>query len=144
MARTRKAGSGDNYRSYWKAREQAVNQKGVPMPGTGGHHSYHKRHAKRNPTGATFHAPGEWGGDGRKQEEHQTGLAQRAKFDAINEGLAEVHEAEFSAFQTAQIITEAEWADWADWDDWQNCWDDGPEALDWDYDDREAETWDGW
>lgn len=82
---------------------------------TAGHHSYPKGHGGGNRAGAITHAPKEWGSKARKEEERLTGLARQAELDAIDEGLSEAEEVAFA--------------------DAANCWDDGPEALDWSYDD---------
>ena len=57
--------------------------------GFAGHHSWPKRRGGGNKTGATTHAPKEWGPQHRKEEEHLTMLAKQAELDAIAEGLFE-------------------------------------------------------
>lgn len=82
--------------------------------GFSGHHSWAKgRSGGRNKTGATTHAPKEWGRKARKEEERLTGLAKQAEQDAIREGLVEMgwdsYEIEqyFQSLRDADLLDEA-------------------------------------
>jgi hypothetical protein len=108
------------WRERWDQRQRtkarALRTKGIPVPGTGGHHSYSRRSTGRNKVGATDHPAKEWSSKGRKEEEHITGIAKRAEEDAIAEQLDDMvpDEDEIAAYE-----------------DTSNCWDDGVDALGW-------------
>jgi len=88
MGYARRASSG-NATAKGIQRRKTHAHKGLSIFASSGHHSYPKSRGKRNPTGATTHAPKEWGREHRKEEEHLTGLARQAELDAVREGLAE-------------------------------------------------------
>jgi len=89
MSNARNGGNSTRVRS--EQRRRSYERLGLSMWAHFGHHSWHKSHSKRNPTGAITHAPKEWGSNGRKEEEHATALAKMAETDAIEEGLVEVN-----------------------------------------------------
>lgn len=115
MGTARRAAAGDNYQSFHKARRLALATTGVPIPGMGGHHSFHKSHGGGNKIGAITRPNKEWGSYARKQEEHQTGIARRAKNDHIAEQLAEMVEVE-----PAEVWSYDEWDAWGEyqWGAW--------------------------
>ena len=76
-------------KSWFKSLTTTRNQKGVPVAGQGGHHSYRKSHGGGNKIGAINSPNKEWGSKARKEQEHLTGLASRAEADAIAEQLDE-------------------------------------------------------
>lgn len=110
MGTTRNASSGDKGGSLWKALNGALANTGATVPHSsgGGNKHNNRRRGRRNPTGATMHAPKEWGTEDRKWEERLTGLARRAKDDAISEGLTELLSDDFDAKITAEEVAQAE------------------------------------
>lgn len=98
------------------ARRKANETKGVPIPGTGVTHGHHKR-GRRNPAGATMHVNQEWGATGRKHEDADRNLNNRARRDAIDEGLDEIFATQVD---DEPLIDDGDWDDyWVDeaWDD---------------------------
>lgn len=81
----RNGGNNRSARAAQSARSKA--QIGITPYASTGNRNGSPRTGKRNPTGATTHAPKEWGNTARKEEEHLTGLAKQAEVDAIREGL---------------------------------------------------------
>lgn len=105
MGHARNASSGDK-RSWWSLRQNTP--PGAPVPGTG-KRRYHKRKSGSNKSGSLYKLNMEWSATGRKQEDDQRGINNRARHQHIDEQVADLQP------------TDAEWAEAADA---ANCWDD--------------------
>lgn len=105
MGMARNASSGDK-RSWWSLRQNTP--KGAPVPGTGVSH-YHKRKSGSNKSGSLYKLNMEWSASGRKQEDDQRGINNRARQQAIEDQI---------------VSNEPTEADWAEAVEAANCWDD--------------------
>lgn len=74
----------DRWASRQKERERAAKSKGIPVPGTGVRHR-HKRGSGSNKSGSLYKLNGEWSASGRKQEDDQRGINNRARHQAIED-----------------------------------------------------------
>lgn len=89
MGVARNASSGDK-RSWFDLRRNTP--PGAPVPGTGGRHGRRKNKSGSNKSGALTMLNQEWSASGRKQEDEQRGINNRARQQTITEQLADMAE----------------------------------------------------
>lgn len=89
MGMARKASSSNRWANWFKLRQNTP--KGAPVPGTG-KRRYRKHSSGSNKSGSLNKLNGEWSPEGRKREDSQRGINNRARQQNIAEQVAEVFE----------------------------------------------------